>query len=217
VVKVWALLAVGTVAIAAIGWLALPKDSPALVPASGAPRNRAALEALVWPKEMVPARRWHYIVIHHTATVGATLESLDQGHRERGFVSGIAYHFVINNGRTPGTIDGQISPTPRWIEQLDGAHTKVKDHPEFNTEGIGICLVGNFEQTEPTPAQMAALEILTLALRDRYEVPLERIVGHGEVKNTQCPGRKFPMDAFLLEVRRAYLKERIQVLSTEAE
>jgi len=82
----------------------------------------------------------------------------------------------------------------------------VRDHPEFNTEGIGICLIGNFDQHEPTPGQMAALEMLVLALRERHRIALEDILGHGELKNTRCPGRLFPMETFLMDLRQGHLK-----------
>jgi hypothetical protein len=210
VLRVWALLALAMAATTLIGWAALPRAGSPTVSGRAPAADRAAIEAIAWPKEMTPGRTWRFIVIHHSATPSGTMESIDQGHRDRGFSNGAGYHFLINNGRAEGTADGQVTPTSRWLEQLDGAHTKVREHPELNTEGIGICLIGNFDQEPPTPAQMASLEMLVLALRDRYDIPLERILGHGELKNTRCPGRLFPLEAFLMEVRQSYLKTRLQ-------
>jgi N-acetyl-anhydromuramyl-L-alanine amidase AmpD len=92
----------------------------------------------------------------------------------------------------------------------------VPDHPEYNTEGIGICLVGNFDRQPPTAAQMTSLEILVLALSRRYEIPLDRIVGHGELKNTQCPGRLFPMEKFLMDLREASIDRQLLAPSETA-
>ena len=210
-VRVWALLLLATTVTGLIGWATLPAMDGA--PVAAVPTDPAAIERIVWPKEMAPVRAWRYIVIHHSATPAGTLEAIDVGHRGRGFTSGVAYHFIINNGRSAGTADGQILPTTRWIDQIDGAHTKVRDHPEFNTEGIGICLIGNFDLHEPTPAQMASLEMLVLALRNRGRIPLDCVFGHGELKNTRCPGRLFPMEAFLMELRKDHLKRLISTAS----
>ncbi len=208
--RVWLALFGAMMSVALFCWAAMPRERPPMVPTFGTPAGSTALAAIVWPDSMAPSRPWHYIVIHHSATTGGTLESIDQGHRVRGFEGGVGYHFLINNGRSPGSADGQIVPTPRWLDQLDGAHTKVAGHPEFNTDGIGICLIGNFDEHQPTAAQMASLEMLVQALRTRYDVPLEQIVGHGELKNTHCPGRLFPMQDFLMDLRQVYLKSRLE-------
>jgi hypothetical protein len=206
-VRVWALLLLAMTVAGLIGWAALPSaDDP---PAAAVPTDPAAIEGIVRPPEMAPVRPWKYIVIHHSATPAGTLEAIDVGHRGLGFTSGVAYHFLINNGRAAGTADGQILPTTRWIDQLDGAHTKVRDHPEFNTEGIGICLIGNFDLQEPTPAQMASLEMLVRALMSRCRIPLDGVFGHGELKNTRCPGRLFPMETFLMDIRKDHLKHLV--------
>jgi N-acetyl-anhydromuramyl-L-alanine amidase AmpD len=214
-IRVWASLAAAMTVAAMVFWAALPRTPAADTPA--APTAPAALQDTVWPRDMAPLRPWRYIVIHHSATPAGTLESIDQVHRDRGYINGVAYHFLINNGRSPGTADGQIAPTLRWVDQLDGAHTKVRDHPEFNTEGIGICLIGNFDQHEPTPGQMAALEMLDLALRERHRIALENILGHGELKNTRCPGRLFPMETFLMDLRQAHLKRLRVPASSETD
>ena len=213
-VRVWTLLVVSMTAAALLCRAAMPSGNAAA--GAGSPTDAAALEAVLWPKPMLAERPWRYIVIHHSATPGATLEAIDKAHRDRNFENGAGYHFLINNGRSAGTGDGEIVATPRWIEQLDGAHCHVADHPEFNTEGIGICLVGNFDRQPPTAAQMTSLEILVLALSRRYEIPLDRIVGHGELKNTQCPGRLFPMEKFLMDLREASIDRQLLAPSETA-
>jgi len=203
-IRVWALLLLALTVGSLIGWAALPSADEAPPPV--VPTDPAAIERIAWPKEVAPGRPWHYIVIHHSATTAGTLEAIDADQRGRGFTNGVGYHFLINNGRSAGTADGQILPTARWINQLDGAHTRVATHPEFNTEGIGICLIGNFDLQQPSAAQMASLEMLVLALRNRYQIPLDSIFGHGELKNTHCPGRLFPMETFLMTLRQNRLQ-----------
>ena len=66
--------------------------------------------------------------------------------------NGMAYHFVIGNGTDTG--DGEIEVGDRWVKQLQGGH--VKDDA-INDIAIGICLVGDFTRTDPTPKQIDAL------------------------------------------------------------
>jgi N-acetyl-anhydromuramyl-L-alanine amidase AmpD len=205
VIKVWVLLAC-SVAIAVVGCrYALPRDdTPGTTPVAVA-RDLNDIRNIVVPSDPAAARPWRFIIIHHSATTSGTVESITAGHLDREF-DDIGYHFVINNGRSAGTRNGEVTATGRWINQRAGAHTKVTGHEEFNTEGIGICLVGNFEQEAPTPEQMTALTMLVLALREQYNIPIDRIAGHRDLKQTLCPGRHFPMDRFLLDLHQAYLK-----------
>jgi N-acetyl-anhydromuramyl-L-alanine amidase AmpD len=101
---------------------------------------------------------------------------------------GIGYHFVIGNGSGMG--DGEIEPTFRWREQMHGAHAGKN---EYNQHGIGICLVGNFQETHPSEAQLASVKRLVATLKHEYQVPSENVIAHRDVKATACPGKNFPM------------------------
>lgn len=134
------------------------------------------------------ARDWKYIVIHHSASESGSAAEFDKYHREkRGWENGLGYHFVIGNGR--GSPDGEIEIGNRWRKQIDGAHAGV---PEYNHYGIGICLVGNFNDSYPTAAQMASLSTLVDYLQERCRVPSENIIMHRHFRETDCPGRNFP-------------------------
>ena len=145
-------------------------------------------------KPSVPARNWKYIVIHHTATSRGSVESIHQTHRTRRDASGnrwigIGYHFVIGNG--DGMADGAIEPTFRWQQQLHGAHAGEGD---YNDQGIGIALVGNFDEGPPSAAQLAAVKRLVGVLKVNYRITADNVGDHSEVKATACPGKFFPMD-----------------------
>jgi hypothetical protein len=133
-------------------------------------------------------RPWRYIVVHHSATATGSADEFDRMHKAKGWDE-LGYHFVIGNGT--GTGDGEVEVGGRWPKQKHGAHTKVTGHPEYNDLGIGICLVGNFDITHPTEAQMQSLARVIRFLMDRYDVPRSRIYGHGQLKPTDCPGRNF--------------------------
>jgi N-acetylmuramoyl-L-alanine amidase CwlA len=106
-------------------------------------------------------------------------------HRNKGWDE-LGYHFVIGNGTD--THDGQIEVGPRWPKQKWGAHDKTPGN-QYNEHGIGICLVGNFDVTRPSPAQVKSLERLVAYLMKTYHVSADHVLGHGETKATECPGR----------------------------
>lgn len=151
-----------------------------------------------------PPRAWHYIVLHHTATERGDVESIDAEHRrqidrEGKPWLGIGYHFVIGNGRSMP--DGRIEPTFRWREQLHGAHAGDTEH---NDLGIGICLVGNFEESAPTPLQVQACRQLVAVLAREYDIRPENVLAHSDVKATACPGRLFPLEQMVVAARSSW-------------
>lgn len=145
-----------------------------------------------WKTDVAP-RDWKYIVLHHTATDSGDVASIHEAHLKNKDKSGkpwlgIGYHFVIGNGN--GMNDGDIEPTFRWREQMHGAHAGVG---EYNQQGIGIVLVGNFEEHPPTSNQIQSVKQLVGSLATEYGITGERVVGHGDVKATECPGQQFPL------------------------
>ena len=144
-------------------------------------------------KPGVPVRDWKHIVIHHTASEAGSIETINAAHLARKDKAGntwlgIGYHFVIGNGHGMG--DGEIEPTFRWRQQLHGAHAGDE---EYNQHGIGVCLVGNFENHRPSSAQLTAVKQLVGVLKSEYRIRGDRVVGHREVKSTACPGKFFPL------------------------
>jgi hypothetical protein len=162
-----------------------PVVAPAPVPVQAAkpPVRRPDVPADWVPP--IPANHWRWIVIHHSATPGGSALVFDREHRAKGWDE-LGYHFVIGNGL--GSRDGQVEVGTRWPKQKWGAHAKTADQ-EFNNYGIGICLVGNFDIDRPTPAQVRSLARLTAYLMKTYHIPPDHVIGHGETKPTDCPGR----------------------------
>ena len=140
------------------------------------------------PRDWIPSvrpRAWSAIVVHHSATPVGGAARFDREHREKGWDE-LGYDFVIGNGTDTG--DGQIEVGSRWIKQKVGAHAKTPDN-WYNEHGIGICLVGNFDGGRPSPAQMRSLARLVAFMMKTYRIPADQIVGHGDTKATDCPGR----------------------------
>lgn len=85
--------------------------------------------------------------------------------------------------------DGEVAATFRWTDQLAGAHA---GDATYNQYGIGICLVGNFETTAPTGAQLKSAKTLIASLKSRFGIDADRVLKHGELKATACPGSRLP-------------------------
>jgi len=150
------------------------------------------------PRAWIPPARvekeWTAIVIHHSATEKGNAAIFHKWHIEHNGWEGVGYDFVIGNGTNSG--NGQIEVTFRWQKQIPGAHCGGTTGNWANEDGIGICLVGDFNNTTPTEQQMQSLVRIIRFLQKRYGIPKSRIYGHGTTPGariTDCPGRMFPM------------------------
>jgi LysM repeat protein len=163
----------------------------------GSPSSSANLALLpaTFRRELnrIPVRKgkWRYIVIHHSASDAGTMKGMDRYHREeRRMKNGLAYHFVIGNGK--GMKNGELGVGSRWIKQIQGGHLASE---KLNAVAIGICLVGNFEKSTPHSTQLHSLEALLGDLLNRTGLPADAVRTHRAINNrpTRCPGRKFPI------------------------
>ncbi len=176
------------------------KRPAAAAPATSDPRHRlpVAIRAAI-DSAKVDRGRWKNIVIHHSGTSVGSGKGMDRYHREeRHMENGLAYHFVIGNGR--GMTDGSIFVGRRWNEQLDGGHVASQ---ELNHISIGICLVGDFESRPPTRRQMESLEALVRALMQRTGLSYTAFTTHRLIhpRHTLCPGKHFPTEHFRQSLR----------------
>lgn len=140
----------------------------------------------------VRRENWKRIVVHHSGIKYGNAAKYDAAHRRRGMHNGLAYHFLIGNGIDSG--DGEIEIGPRWHKQLLGGHVK---NYRTNLTAIGICLVGNFEETHPSRRQLDAFTQLVDWLRSEVVPGARKFAGHRELKGEQtiCPGKNFPLTA----------------------
>lgn len=159
---------------------------------AGAALGVAAAGAWYWPN------RWTYIVVHHSAGNYGTIEFLRQVHRERQAgdpIDAIPYHYVIGNGNGLGM--GEVAAG--WREEYDiwGTHLSANNRRR-NFLGIGICLIGNFENHDVPEAQFDALVALTRSLMQEHAIVPANVGFHGRIlgESTKCPGRRFPHQRF---------------------
>ena len=152
----------------------------------------ASLGGLYW------THRWRYIVIHHSAGAYGTIELLQRVHRQRQAgdpIDAIPYHYVIGNGN--GLALGEVASDWRGHFHIWGAHVSG-NNSRRNFFGIGICLIGNYEERAVSPRQLQALVDLTRGLMRRYGIPRQNVAGHGMIpgESTKCPGKYFPFERF---------------------
>jgi N-acetyl-anhydromuramyl-L-alanine amidase AmpD len=140
-------------------------------------------------------RPWKYIVMHHSAAPEGCYDQIDREHRKVLGFDGCGYHFVIGNGTGSG--DGQIEVAMRWNNQKQGVHCRNAKTHDADEYGIGICLIGDFDQQPPTPRQVAAASALVAYLSQRYKIAPSRVTTHAHLAATPtvCPGKYFPSQA----------------------
>ncbi len=139
--------------------------------------------------------RWRFIIVHNSGTRQGNARIFDYYHkRVRRMKNGLAYHFVIGNGTSSG--NGEIEVGDRWRRQINGGHV----HSDYlNNISLGICLVGDFNRSQPTRAQLDSCEELIRYLRDRCGKVERRNIPvrpHRDMNPprwaTDCPGDDFP-------------------------
>ncbi len=135
--------------------------------------------------------RWQHIVLHHSGTTRGNAAIFDRYHRkERKLADGLIYHFVIGNGTD--SADGAIEEGPRWLKGIAGPQTRKKD---INDGAIGVCLVGNFDESAPSEAQMNVLRALIRYLCETYSIPAENVLPRSAVpgERISSPGKSFTL------------------------
>ena len=159
--------------------------------------TRSVIDAI--RRAPVQRSRWKFIIVHNSGTRQGNARAFDYYHRRvRRMQNGMAYHFVVGNGRSSG--DGEIEIGNRWRRQINGGHV----HSDYlNNISLGICLVGDFNRDKPTRAQLEATEELIRYLRERCGKADGRVIPvrpHREMNPprwaTDCPGDAFPYDWF---------------------
>lgn len=130
------------------------------------------------------------IVVHHSATETGNAACFRVLHRGVNRWSDIGYHYVIGNGSFSG--DGEVEKG-RTVP-FRGAHAKGA-----NQDSLGICLVGNFNEEPPSPAQLSSLGTLLQELLQRFGLGKEAITLHRLVKgsSTECPGKLLKLGKIL--------------------
>jgi len=112
------------------------------------------------------------VILHHSAGNGG-FDSIQNWHINGRGWENIGYQWLLEK-------DGQIRAGRP--ETYHGAHVRT-----MNKKSIGICMVGNFNNTTPTKEQKLSLRKLYKDIQTRY--PDIKMKTHRNYSSTQCPGR----------------------------
>lgn len=129
------------------------------------------------------------IVLHHAEASVCSIYDIHKWHLNNGW-AGCGYNYYVRK-------DGSIY-TGR-PENAIGAHC-----PGMNSHSIGICAEGEYmNETMPQTQKQAIIELCQY-IKNKYGI--QRIVGHGEVYSTNCPGTNYPLS----EIRNAVMYGNFQ-------
>lgn len=175
-------------------------------------------------------RNWSGIVWHHSASPDGVMRDWDAIRRyhmsyriDGDIVSAAEYKRRLDarigkSFQTPwsdigyhgGTewVNGQV--VFNWGRPLSqiGAHAGVKNASNlYNTEYLGLCAVGDFDNSPPKPEHWEFNLRLTRTFMEAFHIPASHIIGHREVfdrlgvpRQKTCPGKCWDMELFRSEL-----------------
>nr|AKJ26282.1 peptidoglycan-recognition protein-sc2 precursor-like protein [Artemia sinica] len=124
-----------------------------------------------------------YVVIHHSASGGCTsqsscsslVRSFQNYHMDSNGWADIGYSFLVGE-------DGNAYEGRGWDRV--GAHA-----PGYNSQSIGICIIGTFTSSVPnTSAQNAAKNLISCGVSNGKIRSAYSLIGHRQATSTACPG-----------------------------
>jgi hypothetical protein len=157
-----------------VDWGARPPNHEA-IDELGFAKSPLETEWYVYPDKLSDV--YNTVAIHHSAGLLASNETMtyiQNLHMDTNHWADVGYHYGIDK-------DGVI------YEGRDIAvrGVNVAGH---NTGTIGVVVMGNFEEDQPLPLQLEALQTLVNWLASTYA--LTHLAGHGEFNpETVCPGK----------------------------
>lgn len=127
--------------------------------------------------------KWWGLMIHHTATSKqATVEVIRKLHKARGW-DDVGYHYLV-------MIDlaGRGHLKEGRSTKYVGAHAGVA---KYNENYIGLAVMGNY--SENSMGEQLYQDVLAAAVHICKKYQMKSVLGHRDIKATQCPGNNFPL------------------------
>jgi len=166
------------------------KPAPAPATTTSGSNNRIVPRSSWAKADPIPSRLnrmggVNLITVHHegwtpvwfddSRSTADRLDGIRKSHIDRLHAADIGYHYVIDRA-------GRVWEGRNISYQ--GAH--VREHNENN---IGIMVLGNFDQQQPSNAQIATLRSTLASLMKTHGVRANKVYTHQELNRTECPGR----------------------------
>lgn len=119
------------------------------------------------------------IILHHSGvSVLQSVEVIHNYHKNTNKWAGIGYHFYVRK-------DGSIYRGRP--EEMIGAHAYGA-----NSDSIGICAEGNFNEETMSEVQKNAIKELVAYLKEKYNIT--KVQRHSDTIATTCPGKNYPFE-----------------------
>ncbi|CAG0913904.1 unnamed protein product [Notodromas monacha] len=125
-----------------------------------------------------------WTIIHHSASVGCSsfatcakfVKDFQAQHMDTNLWDDIGYSFLIGG-------DGSVYEGRGWSRV--GSHT-----PNYNSNGLGFCLIGDFTSKAPATVQLEAVKSLIACGVEKKMISAQyKLIGHRQAKATECPGQ----------------------------
>lgn len=131
-------------------------------------------------KQLGLSHTWRRIVVHSAADAS---DSLPQ-----------RCHFIIS---ADADASGKgVVVTDLWKRQVRGYHVMIPGH-DFDSDSIGICLIGDFSSKGPVNGQFNALVTLVGKLQTDCRIAADCVYIHSQLDtSSDQPGKAFPSEKF---------------------
>ena len=138
-----------------------------------------------------------FIILHHSLTKDSetvSWQAIRDWHINHEKYREIGYHFGIELVQSHGHIKPRYEILVGRMPNDSGAHCKQMG---MNRMSLGICFVGNFDETKP-PHEMWVMGLkFVRSLMDIYGIDRRAVLGHRELCDYKsCPGFYFNLNKF---------------------
>jgi hypothetical protein len=138
------------------------------------------------------------IILHHSATKDSgtvSWNAIRRYHMNECQWLDIGYHFGIEYITDPGSPDGSYEILTGRMPDENGAHTTGQ-----NSQAIGVCFIGNFDESPPPIGQWKQGLKLVRWLCKEFMIIKFKVYGHRNFAPKTCPGLMFDVDQFVNEL-----------------
>jgi hypothetical protein len=176
-------MSVGTVLLVLLETRPTPIEAPTAAIRQTPPASFEHLDALIAEtRSAIQPSYWNSIIVHADPAGGARVRQC---------------HFLIRPGNDERP--AQAVATDLWRDQAEGRHVSPRSRGwNAFADSIGVCLIGDFSRTPPSPDQFRELVELVRRLQTACgNIPASRVYPYSEIDSrSDSPGRAFPTEAF---------------------